>query len=207
VAGPIDPVGTAAILRDLDFPTVRGNHERTVLDPQSKDPVDRWTRAQLSDADLAWLGTIPPTISIVDDLFLCHGTPQNDADPWLDNWFTNRTTVLPDESDVARHAEGFDFAVLLCGHTHIPRVVRLADGRLIVNPGAVGLQLFYGAPDARYAVLERIKGRWSVSLRVVAYDHEGAARDAEANGFPAWRRALVSGWAGPQGLFGSVLEA
>lgn len=206
LAGPIDPAGTVAILRDHDFPSVRGNHERGVLDPQCKEAVDRWTRAQISQSDIAWLGTIPPTISIADDLFLCHGTPQNDSDPWLDNWFDGRTNVLPDEHDVARHAEGFDFPVLLCGHTHVPRSVRLADGRLIVNPGSVGLQFLYGSPDARYAVLERRGAEWSVSLRAVPYDHRLAGALAERNGFPAWKRALVSGWAGPQGLFGAVLE-
>jgi diadenosine tetraphosphatase ApaH/serine/threonine PP2A family protein phosphatase len=69
------------------------------------------------------------------------------------------------------------------------------------------LQLFYGSPDARYALLERRGGTWWVTLRCVPYDHETAAQQAEANGFPAWRRALATGWAGPEGLFGSVLKA
>ena len=29
--------------------------------------------------------------------------------------------------------------VILCGHSHIPRVVRLSNGQMIVNPGSVGL--------------------------------------------------------------------
>lgn len=207
LAGPIDPAGTAAILRELDLPTVSGNHERTMLDESHGDPVDRWSRARLSQADAQWLTTIPPTMSVAGDLFLCHGAPNSDSAPWLDNWFTGRTNILPDEADVAKHADGLDFPVLLCGHTHVARAVRLGDGRLIVNPGAVGLQLFYGSPDARYGVLEQRLGRWSVSLRAVPYDHESAARLADANGFPAWRRALVSGWVGPQGLFGALLKA
>ena len=28
-----------------------------------------------------------------------------------------------------------DAEIILCAHTHIPRVVRLRDGRLVVNPG------------------------------------------------------------------------
>ena len=46
--------------------------------------------------------------------------------------------TTPDEATVAAKAEGFDYPVMLCGHTHVPRAVRLKDGRLIVNPGAVG---------------------------------------------------------------------
>ncbi len=207
LAGPIDPVGTVAILRDLDMPTVSGNHERAMLDPKTRDPVDRWSRERVVQDDLDWLATIPPTLSLADDLFLCHGTPQSDSQPWLDNWFAGRTNVLPDEAAVAKPAEGLNFPVLLCGHTHVARAVRLNDGRLVVNPGAVGLQLLYGSPDARYALLERRAATWWVTLRCVPYDYEKAARQAEANGFPQWRAALVTGWAGPEGLFGSVLKA
>lgn len=30
--------------------------------------------------------------------------------------------------------------IIVCGHTHIPRVVYLANGKIIINPGSVGLQ-------------------------------------------------------------------
>ena len=59
--------------------------------------------------------------------------------------------------------------------------VRLRDGRRIVNPGSVGLQFLYGSPDARYALVERRGRRLDpCELRSVPYDHEGAARQAEA---------------------------
>ena len=32
--------------------------------------------------------------------------------------------------------------LVLCGHSHVPRAVGLPDGRLVVNPGSVGLQAF-----------------------------------------------------------------
>jgi len=53
--------------------------------------------------------------------------------------------------------------VFLCGHTHVPRAVRLRDGRLIVNPGAVGVQFNHGSPDARYAIVERRYGKYTRS--------------------------------------------
>ena len=83
----------------------------------------------------------------------------------------------------------------------LARVVRLRDGRLIVNPGSVGIQFFHGAPDARYALLERRNGKWSASLRAVAYDWHRAAKLALENGFPAWTEALTTGWVGAEGLF------
>jgi diadenosine tetraphosphatase ApaH/serine/threonine PP2A family protein phosphatase len=96
---------------------------------------------------------------------------------------------------------GISQPVMGCGHSHRPRAVRLTDGRMIVNPGSVGLQFVHGSPDARYAVVEEKAGRWSVTQRIIPYDHEGAASLAERNGFPKWRPALTTGWTGPEGLF------
>ena len=76
-----------------------------------------------------------------------------------------------------------------------------AQKRLIVNPGSVGLQFNIGSPDARYATIELRGGKYYPSFHAVPYDHFAAARQAEANGFPQWREALVTGWAGAQGLF------
>ena len=203
VSGPLEPNWTADILMDLDIPTVRGNHERNLIEnpPDKLDPIDRFAQAQMESRHRIWINDIPPTMSLLDDVFLCHGTPTSDNDPWLDSWWDGRTVTTPDEATVAAKAEGFDYPVLLCGHTHIPRAVRLRDGRLIVNPGSVGLQLNHGSPDARYAIVERRDGKYYPSFYAVPYDHFAAARQAEANGFPQWRDALVTGWAGADGLF------
>ncbi|HEX9355074.1 MAG TPA: metallophosphoesterase family protein [Streptosporangiaceae bacterium] len=41
-----------------------------------------------------------------------------------------------------------EVAVVVCGHTHMP-FCRLAHGRLVVNPGSVGMP--YGRPGAQPA--------------------------------------------------------
>jgi diadenosine tetraphosphatase ApaH/serine/threonine PP2A family protein phosphatase len=102
---------------------------------------------------------------------------------------------------------GVPNALILCGHTHMPRCERLADGRMVVNPGSVGLQAFddthphphiieTGSPHARYALLTRQAGGWGVKLRRVAYEHEAAAAQAERNGRPDWADALRTGRVG-----------
>ena len=69
-----------------------------------------------------------------------------------------------------RRPTGIAQSLILCGHTHIARAVRLRDGRLIVNPGSVGSPGYRdihpfphvveaGTPDARYAILELTDGR------------------------------------------------
>lgn len=201
VSGPLQPRETCDLLMSLGYPTIRGNHERALLGPpEEMDNVDRYTSTRLTEAQTQWIDSLPPTL-VVGDVYMCHGTPVSDVEPWLDNWWQGRDTTLPDETSVTAKAEGLDFPVLLCGHTHIPRMVRLRDGRIIVNPGSVGLQIVRGSPDARYAVLERRNGRWQAALRMVPYDFESAARQARSNGFPQWTEALTTGWAAPDGLF------
>jgi len=203
VSGPMEPGWSADIMMDLDIPTVRGNHERALvqLPPDKLGPIDRFAQEQMDTRHRIWINDLPPTLSLLDDVFLCHGTPTSDEEPWLDSWWQGRTVTTPDEATVAARAEGFDYPVLLCGHTHVPRAVRLRDGRLIVNPGSVGLQMNLGSPDARYGIVERRDGKYYPSFHAVPYDHFAAARQAESNGFPHWREALVTGWAGAEGLF------
>jgi putative phosphoesterase len=200
VSGPLEPARTAEVLLEADLPTVRGNHDRTVLD-DGAGRVDRFARTRLGSSHLAWLASLPPTLTIAGEIFLCHGTPKSDTTPWLDNWIEEQQFRLPDEASVSAAAEGVDCPVLLCGHTHIARAVRLADGRMVVNPGSVGLHMNFGLPDARYAIIERRNGNWSVTFRAVPYNHDEAARQAVANGFPQWREVLTGGWAPAAGLF------
>jgi diadenosine tetraphosphatase ApaH/serine/threonine PP2A family protein phosphatase len=87
--------------------------------------------------------------------------------------------------------------VILCGHDHTPAVVRLDDGRTIVNPGSVGCPAYEdgvpeahvveaGSPDARYAVVAWDGDEPRVELVPVPYDADAAADEAARNGFPDW---------------------
>ncbi len=203
-AGPVDPVGVADMLIERGYPTVVGNHDRYMTDLPDAEiaPIDRYVRARLSPVHLAYMKSLPRTQDIEGEVFLCHGTPRSDEEPWLDSWWNGRTMTVPAEAEVTAQADGLDFPVLLCGHTHVSRVVRLRDGRLVVNPGAVGLQINYGAPDARYAIIERHGGcgrRRSGRCPAIS---RAAAQAAIANGFPKWAEAIRTGWASAaEGLF------
>lgn len=205
VSGPLDPAGAADRLMGLDGPVIRGNHDRWLAERNQEgrdlDPVDRFALLRLKSAHRAWLDGMPATAVFNGEIFLCHGTPGSDNATWLDSWYQDRRTTLPDERMVSRLADGLDYPVMLCGHTHFARSVRLRDGRLIINPGAVGLQVIHGSPDARYAIVERRQGKWSTSLRVVEYDHHAAGQQAVDNGFTPWREALTTGWVDADGLF------
>jgi predicted phosphodiesterase len=105
---------------------------------------------------------------------------------------------------VEERAAGYSASLIVCGHTHLPRTMRLADGRTVMNPGSVGLQAYpakwpyshtmeAGSPHARYAIAERTNQDWRVEFMTVAYDWENAARGAEANGRADWAVGLRTG--------------
>ncbi len=203
VSGPLDPAGSAARLMALDGPVIWGNHDRWLVEraDAALDPVDRFALAQLSAEQRAWLKAMPATAVFGGEVFLCHGTPGSDETVWLDNYWHDRQTTLPSEASIVGHAEGLDYPLILCGHTHVARSVRLRDGRVIFNPGSVGLQLVHGSPDARYGLVERRNGQWFTSIRMVPYAHDAAAEQARANGFGQWVEAISTGWADADGLF------
>ncbi len=207
--GPLDPGGTARILVDLDIPTVRGNEDRILAEKAARraTPVTvSMMRRSLEPEHLRWLENLPSTLTVHDDLFLCHGSPERDDEYLLRKVL--KTGVIPRPRDEIAHAVRLVKApVVLCGHDHMPAVIRLADEKQIVNPGSVGCPCFAddvpfphrmeaGGPDARYSVVSKDDAGWHVEPITLNYDWEGAARTAETNGRPDWAAWLRTGRAG-----------
>ena len=206
-SGPLDARQTMDALMAIDAVHVRGNHDCWLID-RPFDKMGSWERCafpQLDAGHLDWLRQVPPTQIFRNQVFLCHATPSDDNTYWLE-------TVTPDGSvrmsaldAIEKEAKGISQSLILCGHTHIARAVRLSDGRLVVNPGSVGGPGFRhsdpyphlieaGTPDARYAILELVSASWRVTFRHVTYDHEAMAALARQNGQPELAAALATGW-------------
>lgn len=200
LSGPLWPAETAAYLMARDWPTIAGNHERQLLRlaPERMNASDAFTRPLLSDTQLRWLAALPETLAL-EGLFLCHGTPGSDVEHFLE-------TVEPaglrraTEAEVAERLGGRAEPLTLCGHSHIPGLRRLADGRGVANPGSVGLQGFHDDHPfphvvegedarARYAIVEGEE----IAFHAVVYDHAGAAAKAQREGRGDWARALATG--------------
>lgn len=210
VSGPLWPEETAAILRQTGWPTVRGNHDRIVVSGAqlAKGSVDGFCAPLLSDESRRWLKSLPSTLRLTDEIFLCHGTPTDD-DTYLTEEITGPKGHLPDEDTLFAGLAGEHAPIVCCGHTHIPRLIRLAQtGQTILNPGSVGLPSYdddhplrhkmeIGSPHARYAVMTNTAGLWSYSEKILAYDWDRAADAAAANGRPDWARSLRHGFFGP----------
>jgi predicted phosphodiesterase len=206
-SGPLDARRTMDALMALDAVHVLGNHDRWLIDrpPEQMGAWERPAYAQLDAAHLDWLRTIPPTRIFRDQVFLCHATPADDNVYWLETVTPDGSVTMSPLPAIEKEAEGISQPLILCGHTHVARAVRLGDGRLVVNPGSVGSPGFSysepfphvieaGTPDAHYAILELKSGHWQVSFRHVPYDHMAMAALARRNGDAEFASALATGW-------------
>ncbi len=207
LSGPFDGRATADLLMGLDLLTVRGNHDRQLFDrPRDKMGLwEDWIVDDLAPVHMDWLRSMP-AVAQIDGAFLCHGTPNSDEDNWLDERTDRHLLVQQPLAEVELKAAGLEYGMMLCGHTHQPRIARLPDGRVIVNPGSVGCPAYHdtsvtpsfiqqiGAPDARYAIIEQCEGLWKADLIAVPYDPAPMARLAKARGADSWVQAITSGW-------------
>lgn len=208
LSGPLRPAEVADLLIARGIPTLRGNHDRQLLEdaPEAMGRSDAFAHARLNPAHRAWLATLPPLLRPAEGVLACHGTPGSDL--------TYALEVLegPEALRRARPAEAAarigptpDASLILCAHSHLARLTRLPDGRLALNPGSVGCPGYVddapfphrveaGAPHARYAIVTRGPAGWSCDLRAVAYDWDAAAADAQAAGREEWAAAIATGW-------------
>jgi predicted phosphodiesterase len=206
LSGPVLPAETAERLMALDLPTIRGNHERQLLTrpPEKMGASDRYAHDQLMDAHRAWITALPAVLHPAPEVFMCHATPASDVDCYLEDLIEGELRPAALRSIESRSAD-CDASLILCGHTHIPRVVHLSSGQIIVNPGSVGIQAYLGhdpaphtvevgSPHARYAIAERSSRGWMVELIAVPYDWDSAAELARERGRDDWVRALKTGF-------------
>jgi predicted phosphodiesterase len=205
LSGPLLPRETARYLMDTDWLHLAGNHERQLLtqDPAEMIPSDAYACARLTAAELDWLRSLPAQARPEPDIFLCHGAPGSDVTYFLETVAAGALRPAS-PAEIAKRLGSESAALVACGHTHTPRAVRAPGGRLLINPGSVGLAAYddvrpvyhrveTGSPDARYAIVEKREGAWSAALITLPYDCKPMAALAAANGRPDWEQALLSG--------------
>lgn len=206
--GPLQPRATYDLLmREKVALAVQGNQDREIHQATPRELAANATLAhtvrELGEDPIAWLRQLPRTAELGSDVLLCHGTPASDSRYLLEDITSGRPHARAEE-EIARDLAGVAHPVVLCGHSHIPRLVRLAGGQMIVNPGSVGLPAYADdaplrhrmetcSPHASYAILRQGAAGWYVSFVRVPYDHEAAARQAAALGRHDWAHALRTG--------------
>jgi putative phosphoesterase len=192
-SGP-QPVETLDLLASLGDRAIwiRGNADRELADGQDTeipDEVTPWAASQLRPDQVKLLAGLPEravvTVAGLGQVLLCHATPRNDTEVVLVDSRMDRWTEVMD-------GLGDEVATVVCGHTHMP-FARLAHGRMIVNPGSIGMP--YGRTGAHWALLGP-----GVQLRRTRFDAAAArARLIAESGYPdaaAWADDYITSSAG-----------
>lgn len=205
ISGPLWPKETIDYLKQQDWVYIRGNHDRQLIEqtPAEQGLSDVYASQYLTDDDRDWLRALPARTEIHEGILLFHGSPTDDKQYLLET-VENGQVHLATPAEIRARLGTAHAPVMLCGHTHIPRLVTLAD-QLLVNPGSVGLPAYddiepephnmeAGSPHARYAVMDNHMGEWAVELIAVAYDYEAAVKQALKNQRPDWATGLETGY-------------
>ncbi len=207
--GPLWPRRSWELLQPLNAVTIRGNQDRDLFEATPERVVAnatlRFDLAELGRAPIDWLRALPAT-QLHGEVYACHGTPDSDLVYLLED-IASGDAQLRDDAAITALLGHRGERVVVCGHTHTPRALRLTDGRLVVNPGSVGLPAYDDdlpvahrmqtrSPQARWALIERgERGErgWSAQLRATDYDFQAAAAQAERNGRADWAGWLRTG--------------
>jgi putative phosphoesterase len=173
VTGP-NSVEVLAILQDLDCWMIRGNNENYILRFDSGEAPDwwytskqfgfvRWAFAHMDKASLDFIRSLPEQRVVEFDhlnaIRVVHGSPRN-ADEHLYPGY--------DPEPLKMALSQIIEPVLICGHTHIPWVVK-ENNRLAFNPGAICASINCN-PDAHYAMLTWQTNHWEVEHHSISYD-------------------------------------
>ncbi|MBB4235678.1 metallophosphoesterase family protein [Rhizobium esperanzae] len=206
-SGPLEAGRTAEMLMPLGLTSVRGNHDRYLIeqDPTAMHASDAAAYRQLTPSHLDWIRGLPFDAVYRGEAYLCHATPKDDNLYWLESVSPEGIVSLKPIEAIEALADGIDLPLILCGHSHVPRAVRLSDGRLIVNPGSVGCPAYddvlpyyhkveAGHPLAGYAILEKTAAGWTWQFRNVAYNNMAMSALAVERGRADWASALAAGW-------------
>lgn len=206
VSGPLWPKETIDFLMKQDWVFIRGNHDRRLVEraPEKLGTSDAFAYQHLDKTDLEWLATLPASLEIDEAFLLCHGSPIKDTTYLLDT-IENGRIRLSTPNEVQVKVGDTKLPVILCGHSHFPRVVQLENGPMIINPGSVGVQAYEdnshgyfvvenGSPHARYAIIESVEYGWKAENIQVPYDHLMAADQARKNHRSDYEVALRTGF-------------
>jgi putative phosphoesterase len=189
--GALEPEATAGILRKHPMISITGNTDIDILNNVEKDGMPR-VQADLSEQSKAWLRSLPATTSVDDVLFVCHGTPESNNEYLLEKVTEHGVFVYNDEDLIAK-TSGIKERIILCGHSHVNRVIHLSNGKMIVNPGSVGLPAYLGngqyrfamesmTPHAKYAIIKIDGDSITVNQINCPYDWNAASEAARKNG-------------------------
>jgi hypothetical protein len=188
------PDRTVELLRDEGIPAIQGNYEESLSSAAEDchcgytDPRDNhfaeisyaYTRDQTAPEHKRWMGTLPGHLRLrlgTRNALLCHGSPRTI------NEFLWRS-MTPD-AFVRKLLRDYETDLVVCTHTGLHWSRFLEAGRGVVNCGALGRPANDGRSNVWFAILEADGDAVRCEFVPVEYDHEGLAREMEAEKLPA----------------------
>ncbi|OCX51047.1 hypothetical protein BEL04_20230 [Mucilaginibacter sp. PPCGB 2223] len=204
--GALEPEGVAQILRENPMLSIRGNTDREILESlgkvSQKDQMER-VKAELSPKSIKFLQQLPLTLTVDDLIFACHGVPDNDNEYLLEK-VTEKGVFVYNDEELIEKTKGISERIILCGHSHVSRVVYLSNDKIILNPGSVGLPAYLGngehrfamesmTPHAKYAIIHADGTSISIEQVQCSYDWHKASEAAKSNGSDTWAEFLLHG--------------
>jgi predicted phosphodiesterase len=204
--GALEPEVVAGMIRENPMQCISGNTDREILQAIdsgfTKDGMDR-VKAELSEQSIAWLRSLPKTFTCGELFFVCHGTPESDDEYLLEKVSAHGVFVYNDEELISK-TSSINQRIILCGHSHVNRVIYLSNDKIILNPGSVGLPAYLGTgehyfamesmtPHAKYAIVTAEGDAISIEQVLCAYDWHKAAEAARKNGNEKWAQFLLHG--------------
>jgi putative phosphoesterase len=133
------PGSVEACCRQLaaaDVLVVRGNHDRWFLGGRARDLPDATQPDQISEASVAYLRSLPPTLEIQTPhgmLLLCHGLGANDMAQLKQE---DEGYALQNNADLQQLLRRGEHRFIVGGHTHRP-MVRHFGAVAVLNPGTL----------------------------------------------------------------------
>lgn len=199
------PNRSVEILREHDVRAIQGNYEESLSTGAEDchcgytDPRDNhyaqisydYTFQNTDEAYKRWMGTLPLGARLSmggQDLLLCHGSPRQ-INEFL--WASNTPRPFID-----RMLREYETDLVVCTHTGIHWQRRDAEGRGVVNVGALGRPANDGRTNVWFAVLEaRPEGGVDVEFVPVEYEHARLGKEMLAEGLPEeFVETLETGW-------------
>ncbi|MFZ5596031.1 MAG: metallophosphoesterase family protein [Bacillota bacterium] len=185
------PNEVVQLIRSKRIPTVMGNYDdaignmRLICGCDYKDEEFlrlgqksiAWTGENTGDENKAWLSGLPSEIRETFNghrVLFVHGSPgalneylyENTSEEYLDQLLKENSADI-----------------LVCGHTHLPYVKKLASG-LVVNAGSAGKPK-HGNPNATYVIIDLTGDAPDSEIIEVEYDYEATAAEIEKSGLPS----------------------
>jgi predicted phosphodiesterase len=136
VDGPGCPDACIEMLEKAGVKTVRGNHDRWLLEEKARHIENAHTRASISSRSIDYLENLPTKIelqTIKGTLLLCHGIGENDLKKV---WPGTQRMKVERSAELDKIIATGDYRMVINGHMHFNTIVNFTSLTLL-NAGTI----------------------------------------------------------------------